>query len=225
MNTASAADIPLMQQLAQGDDLALNQLMARWRDRVAAFLLRMVGDHATAMDLAQETFVRLYTSRRSYQPSAAFSTYLFHIAANLARSHARWKTRHPTVPLTDDDGTLRHDPADTAPAPDKQAALREKTEWVNQAIAALPADLRESLLLFTVEQMSHAEIAITLGCTAKAVEVRIYKARVALKAALAAHAGDYFQNHGGVGSPMTLHPSVAGNLAHIQSQNTRTHPI
>lgn len=183
------ADVVLMQRLAGGEDLALNELMSRWRVRVAAFLLRMVGDHATAMDLAQETFVRLYTSRRGYKPVAAFSTYLFHIAANLARSHARWKGRHPTVPLEDAEGTLAHEAIDPQLSPDDAVALLEKTALVNQAIAALPAELREALLLFTVEDMSHADIARTLGCTAKAIEVRIYRARQALKESLARAAG------------------------------------
>jgi len=181
-------DVALMQQLAKGDDLALNDLMSRWRERVAAFLLRMVGNHATAMDLTQETFVRLYTSRHSYRPSAAFSTYLFHIAANLARSHARWKIRHPTVPLEDEQGNIVHEPVDPQLSPDEAAALHEKTTMVNQAIAALPAGLREALLLFTVEDMSHADIAATLGCTAKAIEVRIYRARQMLREAVAKHA-------------------------------------
>lgn len=181
MPASTDDDISLMQQLTTGNDLALNELMTRWRERVAAFLLRMVGDHATAMDLTQETFVRLYTSRHSYRPTAAFSTYLFHIAANLARSHARWKGRHPTMPLTNEEGTLIHDPVDSQLSPDAAAALREKTALVKNAVAALPADLREALLLFAVEDMSHAEVAASLGCSVKAVEVRIYKARQMLK--------------------------------------------
>lgn len=191
MRASTDDDISLMQQLASGEDVALNELMTRWRERVAAFLLRMVGDHATAMDLTQETFVRLYTSRHSYRAAAAFSTYLFHIAANLARSHARWKGRHPTVPLTNEEGTLIHDPVDSQLSPDDAAALREKTVLVQDAVAALPADLREALLLFTVEDMSHAEVATTLGCTVKAVEVRIYRARQALKKALSSHTHDF----------------------------------
>ena len=178
MDLTHDADVVLMQRLAGGEDLALNELMARWRERVAAFLLRMVGDHATAMDLTQETFVRLYTSRHSYKPVAAFSTYLFHIAANLARSHARWKGRHPTVPMEDEQGELLHEPIDPQLSPDAATVLHEKTTLVNQAIAALPADLREALLLFTVEDMSHADIAATLGCSAKAVERRFNASRL-----------------------------------------------
>jgi len=188
MDFTRDSDVELMQRLADGEDLALNELMSRWRERVAAFLLRMVGDHATAMDLTQETFIRLYTSRHRSQPAAAFSTYLFHIAANLARSQARWKKRHPTVPMDDEQGNLVYEAVDRQLPPDEVAALNEKTALVNRAIAALPLDLREALLLFTVEEMSQAEIAKTLGCTAKAVEVRIYRARQALREALAREA-------------------------------------
>ena len=180
-----ATDVLLMHQLSEGDDLALNELMSRWRERVAAYLLRMVGNHATAMDLTQETFVRLYASRQRYRPTAAFSTYLFHIATNLARNHARWKGRHPTVPLTDEEGTVIHEPVDSQVSPDDAAALREQVALVKNAIAALPTDLREAVLLFTIEDMSHTEVATVLGCSAKAVEVRIYRARQALREALA----------------------------------------
>jgi RNA polymerase sigma-70 factor (ECF subfamily) len=78
-----------------------------------------------------------------------------------------------------------NEPVDPHLSPDDAAALHEKTVMVNTAVAALPADLREALLLFTVEDMSQADIAATLGCSAKAVEVRVYRARQALKDALA----------------------------------------
>jgi RNA polymerase sigma-70 factor (ECF subfamily) len=177
-------DIALMAQLAGGDDLALNALMARWKERVGTFLFRMTGNRETALDLTQETFVRLYSSRLKYKPTAAFSTYLFHIAANLARTHARWKSRHPTVPLLDEEGSPLHEPADPRLTPDAAAAWRDQAVAVQRAIDALPADLRQALLLFTLEDMSHAQIGGILGCSAKAAELRIYRARLALKEAL-----------------------------------------
>jgi len=185
MDPGLDTDIALMLRLAGGEDLALNDLISRWRDRLAAFLLRMVGDHATAMDLTQETFVRLYTSRKTYKPTAAFSTYLFHIAANLARTQARWRKRHPTVPMEDESGEIRHEAVDSLPSPDESADLHERADLVNRAIAALPEDQREALLLFTVEGMSQAEVASALGCSPKAVEVRVYRARQILREALA----------------------------------------
>jgi RNA polymerase sigma-70 factor (ECF subfamily) len=179
-------DFALMERLGAGNDLALNAIMSRWKERIGAFLLRMTGDHETALDLTQETFVRLYANRYKYKPSAAFSTFLFHIAANLARSHARWKGRHPSVPLHDSDGTMIHDPPDPAPAPDFKADLADRTRAVQKAIDALPDDLRQALLLFTLEDMSHAQIAQVMGCSEKAAEVKIYRARQSLKAAMAA---------------------------------------
>lgn len=177
------ADIVAMQRLAAGDDLALNDLMQRWKDKVAAFLLRMTGSSTAAVDLAQETFVKLYQSRFRYRPTAAFPTYLFSIAANLARNHARWKQRHPTVSIDDEDVRVPEN-AETRPGPDEQLEHNEQMQRVEKALADLPADLREAMLLFTYEDMGYAEIAAAVGCTAKAVETRIYRARQILRAVL-----------------------------------------
>lgn len=179
-------DFTLMGRLKDGDDLALNAIMRRWRERIGFFLYRLTADHETALDLTQETFVRLYNSRHKYQPSAAFSTYLFHIASNLARTHARWKARHPTVPLQDGDGTMVDDPVDGRPAPDACAELKDKAAIMSRALAQLPDDLRQPLLLAALEQMSHLEISRVLGCSEKAVEVRIYRARQKLREAMSA---------------------------------------
>ena len=181
------ADIAAMKRLAEGDDIALNGIMQRWQDRLAAFLYRLTGNHEAAVDLAQETFVRLYQSRARYEPSASFSTYLFRIAANLARNHARWRKRHPTVSMEDEDQAFKQVP-ETSAGPDETAGHREELQRVEKAIAALPHDLREAILLFTYEEMSQGDIAHALDCSIKAVETRIYRARQMLKAALAATA-------------------------------------
>lgn len=182
-DTPPDADIADMQRLAAGDDLALNSLMERWKDKVAAFLLRMTGNAATATDLAQETFVKLYQSRTRYRPTAPFPTYLFHIAANLARNHARWRQRHPTVSIDNEDDHVP-ERVETQPGPAEQMERNEQMQRVEAALAALPADLREAMLLFTYQDMSYAEIAAAVGCSSKAVETRIYRARQLLRAAL-----------------------------------------
>jgi len=179
-------DTELMARLAAGDDLALNTLMQRWGDRVTAFLLRTTGRREVALDLAQEAFVKLYRARDRYRPTANFSTYLFAIASNLARNHARWQARHPTVSL-DDEGFHNSpreamDPQDT---PDASALAREKLCAVREAFAALPSDIREPMTLLVHEGMSYADIASVLGCSVKAVENRIYRARQVLRERLA----------------------------------------
>lgn len=177
------ADILAMQRLAAGDDLALNEIMHRWRDKVAAFLKRMTGDPDAAVDLAQETFVRLYQSCGSYTPTAAFPTYLFRIAANLARNHQRWRRRHPTVSLEEEEGAAGETAGDQS-SPDAEMQSGERLRAVEAAIAVLPPELREALLLFTYEDMSYAEIASTARRSVKTVEMRIYRARQMLKALL-----------------------------------------
>ncbi len=179
-----APDSELMSRLAAGDDLALSELMRRWSARVSAFLYRMTGRRDTAVDLAQETFVKLYQARFRYKPQGNFSTYLFAIAANLARNNGRWMVRHPTISLdaTDADGAENFpEPADLRQTPAEAALARDQTAAVNRAILALPLDLREAITLFIHEDFGYAEIAELTGCSSKAVETRIYRARQILK--------------------------------------------
>lgn len=178
------SDPELMSRLAGGDDLALNVLMDRWSGRVAAFLHRMTGNRDTAVDLAQETFVKLYQARERYRPSGNFSSYLFGIAANLARNHARWVARHPTLSLdatADDGGATVPEVSDPDHTPLEAAQAREKTRAIQQALLRLPPDLREAMTLFIYEGMGYAEIAAVGQCSPKAVETRIYRARQLLR--------------------------------------------
>lgn len=178
------SDSELMSRLAAGDDLALNVLMDRWSTRVSSFLFRMTGQRDIALDLAQETFVKLYQARGRYKPQGGFSTWLFAIAANLARNHARWKRRHPTVSMeeTSNGGLDCHEEtAHDGRTPGELAQARETAAAVNRAVLELPHELREALTLFVHEGLGYSEIANLAGCSEKAVETRIYRARQILK--------------------------------------------
>ncbi len=173
-------DAELMRQLAEGEDLALNRLMDTWSPPLISYLTRHTGSHATACDLAQETFVRVHRHRFQYRAAQKFSTWLFTIATNLARNHARWRARHPEA-LTEP-GALRELPlASPAATPAEQAAVNERLAAVQQAVAELPPDLREVLILSVWHSMTHAEIARVQGTSEKAVELRLYRARKLLR--------------------------------------------
>lgn len=176
-------DVELMAILATGNDAALGEIMQRWQDRVATFLYRATSSSHAAADLTQETFVKLYQARNRYKPSASFSTYLFSIAANLARNHSRWHTRHPTVAL-EEDGTadsVLSELAEPGQNPEEAAVSAESLQKVQRAFGSLPGDLREAMSLFVYEDMGYAEIAAVAGCSPKAAETRIYRARQILK--------------------------------------------
>ena len=179
------SDEALMAALAAGDLPALDQLMLRWQRPLHAFLYRHLLNEADALDLAQDTFVRLYRHRENYRPGARFTTWMFQIALNLARDHARKRERRRTDSLEAAPAAATAGLAAPGSAPDTAARRAEEVAAVRAAIAALPDDLREVLVLFEYEDRSHAEIAEILGATPKAVETRLYRARDKLRAALA----------------------------------------
>ena len=181
-------DVQCMNRLKAGDDLALNDIMARWQTPLVSFILRYTGNEADARDLAQETFVRVYESRDRYQPGAKFSTWLYTIATNLCRNLARWRQRHPTVPLhgsgRDDDPGLENTLAAADSTPADHAALADLASAVRAAVQMLPHDLKTTVLLFEYQELGYDEIAVALACSPKAVETRLYRARKILREAL-----------------------------------------
>ncbi len=169
-------DEALASALCHGDDSALDTLMLRWQVPLRGFLYRHLQNEADALDFAQETFVRIYKHRTHYRPGARFSTWMFQIALNLCRDHARRRTRRPLVALDDvpESIDLRDDPKAATLAAERIAAVRE-------AIASLPDPLRAPLVLFEYEDKSHAEIAAIIHATPKAVETRLARARDLLR--------------------------------------------
>jgi RNA polymerase sigma-70 factor, ECF subfamily len=176
-----------MARLNAGHDSALNALMDRHGERLFHYLLRQINSESDAADLAQETFVRVYHHRARFDPAQKFSTWLYAIATNLLRDRFRWQKRHPQVSLhaeRDEAASLLETLPDPAASPGEQLSSRERAGEVRVAIAALPEDLRSPLLLFEYECLSHAEIGAVLGCSAKAVETRLYRARNLLRKSL-----------------------------------------
>ena len=174
MNEADA-DSADMRALQAGDSAALDRLMARWQVRLRAYLLRHLTTQSDALDLAQETFVRIFQHRDRFDASRRFSTWMFQIALNLLRDHGRYRQRRPTTSLDEaPESTDWHTPKHQAEKSEIAAAVRD-------AIGALPSNLREVIVLFEFEHLSHAEIAEVVGASPKAVETRLYRARENLR--------------------------------------------
>lgn len=183
-----ALDRADMARLAGGHDGALNDLMERHATPVFRFLCRMLANEDDANDLAQETFVRVFRSRDSFKPGAKFSTWLFTIAANLARNHLRWRARHPNVSLDAVSPETEQSLGDTLPAPsDAPSDDLESTERaaaVCAAVARLPDEMRETLVLVEWEEKAVAEAAAILNVPTRTIESRLYRARGILREGL-----------------------------------------
>ena len=177
-----------MARLAGGHAAALNHLMDRHAPRLFHYLVRSLQNQDDAADLAQETFARVYQNRDRFDPRRKFSTWLYAIATNLVRDRYRWRTRHPQVSLNAENGQTDASLKDTLRAvdlaPDGALEARERADAVRQAVAALPLELRQPLVLAVYEGRSQAEIGKILDCSAKAVETRLYRARQRLRESL-----------------------------------------
>ncbi len=178
-----------MARLAAGQETALNELMDRHAAKLFHYLVRSLQDEDDAADLAQETFVRVYQNRVKFNPTQQFTTWLSAIASNLVRDRYRWRSRHPQVSLDaenqETEANLKHNLSSAEAAPDEQMQTAERGPTVRKAVAALPVELRQPLILAVYEGLPQAEIAGILNCSIKAVETRIYRARQQLRAGLA----------------------------------------
>jgi RNA polymerase sigma factor (sigma-70 family) len=182
-------DLARMARLIDGDDSALNQLMERWQKPLLSFILRYVGNHADAIELSEETFVRVYQNRSRFNFKSKFSTWLLAIATNLCRHHARWRRRHPAISLDEtastDEAYDRYLSISAEETPSGLAERSELAKLVRDEIDRLPHHLKTAIILFEYENFSYDEIGGILGCTSKAVETRLYRVRKLLAKRLA----------------------------------------
>ncbi len=188
LSTADEQDARDMARLAGGHGPALNELMERHGQKLFHFLVRSLQNEEDAADLAQETFARVYQNRERFDPTQRFTTWLYSIASNLVRDRYRWRSRHPQVSLEAESEKAGTDLKDNLPsadrAPDQTLQLAERAAAVRKAVAGLPEELRQPLILAVYQELPQAEIATILNCSVKAVETRIYRARQQLRASL-----------------------------------------
>jgi RNA polymerase sigma-70 factor, ECF subfamily len=177
-------DAELMLRLKNGEDLILNELMTRWQQPLVGFIYRYIGHETDALDLAQETFARVYETRHRYTVRGKFSTWLFTIAANLCRNYLRWRQRRSESPLINP-GSKETSPPESArsvdDSPDEAAMRSEAVALVRATVDELPHDLKTVILLFEYESFSYVEISSVLGCSIKAAEMKLYRARQFLR--------------------------------------------
>jgi RNA polymerase sigma-70 factor (ECF subfamily) len=179
-------DAALMARVRAGDEAAFAELMSRWELPVKRLVARIVFNLGEAEELAQETMVRVWQQREKFREGAAVRPWIFAIAANLARNRLRWWRRRPTVSLQEWSETEGEGRGAGGDGKEGAGGLerKERAAAVRDAVAALPVELREVIVLFEYEEMSQAEIAATLGCSVKAVESRVARAKEKLRAAL-----------------------------------------
>ncbi|HXW61417.1 MAG TPA: sigma-70 family RNA polymerase sigma factor [Candidatus Acidoferrales bacterium] len=183
------SDVQLMLDVKGGDNSSFDFLLVKYRSPLVNFLYRMVRDRATAEDLAQDVFLRVYRARKQYIPSAKFTTWLFRIATNAALNSVR-DNRHQKMevsldaPVRDEESAPRELPARETRI-DEHLLERDRAEFIQRAIASLPEKQRAAVLLHKYEEMDYAEIAKVLDCTDAALKSLLFRAYENLRIQLA----------------------------------------
>jgi RNA polymerase sigma-70 factor (ECF subfamily) len=174
----SASDAELVAGSLKGEDAAFTILMPRYKERLYRFIRRYVGDRDEAYDVLQESFLAAWNALERYDAEKSFSAWLYRIALNKCRDWSRrrlvrkWLTH--SDPIDDEAGLAL---VDNQLLPDAAQEERQQLSRLDNAIAALPKALKEPLVLTVFDGCSHEEAAAILKMTAKAVEVRVYRAR------------------------------------------------
>jgi RNA polymerase sigma-70 factor, ECF subfamily len=199
------SDVDLMLDVKAGDAESFDLLLHKYRSPLVNFLGRMVHDRATAEDLAQEVFLRVYRARKQYTPSAKFTTWLFRIATNLALNSLR-DSRHQRSEVSID-----APPSDEDAMPmelraremriDEHMIERDRTVFIRRAIASLPEKQRAAVLLHKYEEMEYGEIAKILDCSESALKSLLFRAYEALRVELAPLVSQPVADQAGQGRP------------------------
>ena len=180
-------DLPLIEALQAGDDSALNELIHRHREPLFHFVFRYLRDETAARDVVQETFVRVYFKAAKFTPKSAVKTWIYTIALNLCRDRARrLAKRRGDVSLDAPVGANAAplEAPDNAPIPSARAIQADRFAALQRAVDELPQKLKEALILFSIEERSQKEVAEILETTPKTIELRVYHAKIQLRAAL-----------------------------------------
>lgn len=188
------SDHALLVATRTGDEAAFAELVGRYRNQITSYIYRMTNDYDGAVDMAQETFVRVYQAAERYQTSYAFSTYIYRIATNLAISELRKRKRRRLVSLTgffqptaEGAEAREFNPPDMGPLQDAVLVDAERRTAVARAIATLPEKYRAPLVLRDVEGKSYDEIARILETSEGTIKSRISRARSLLRDKLRAY--------------------------------------
>lgn len=177
----------LVERVQKGDKRAFDLLVGKYQHKIVSLISRYVSDHAEALDVAQEAFIKAYRAIGRFRGDSAFYTWMYRIAINTAKNHLVSQSRRP--PSSDIDAQdAEQFQVDTRlkdrSSPEHELLKEEIERTIHEAIDALPDDLRVAITLREMEGMSYEDIATTMDCPIGTVRSRIFRAREAIDSRL-----------------------------------------
>jgi len=192
-------DIKLVELASRGDGGAFERLVLRHQNSVYSQALRITGDRQDAQDVAQDVFIRIYRSLSSFKGDCAFSTWVYRVCSNMCIDFMRKNRKNAALSLavieTDDGGEIELDIPDLSDSPHERYETTERMEILERCLSALPADMREILILREIQGLNYQEIADSLMLEEGTVKSRLSRARKRLCALLLDSHGNIFSSY------------------------------
>ncbi|MEW6204131.1 MAG: RNA polymerase sigma factor RpoE [Pseudomonadota bacterium] len=186
MSSDKDDDLLIVQRVQAGDKLAFNLLVNKYHRRVARLLTRMVRNQEDIEDVVQETFIKAYRAIGNFRGDSAFYTWIYRIAINTAKNLLVTQGRRPSTLKESNDGdseTFEDNAAlSNIDTPESLYQTKQIGEAVNEAMAALPEELRSAIVMREIDGLSYEEIAVAMDCPIGTVRSRIFRARESIAA-------------------------------------------
>jgi RNA polymerase sigma-70 factor, ECF subfamily len=176
-----ATDEDLVEAFQGGDTAVFDILVQRWDRKIQGAIYRFVGASEDARDLCQEAFLRAYRGLRTFKKDARFSSWLYQIALNVCRDRLRRRRGRTLVSLDELDESGQEAAVLPGPSPLDLAEARDISDRVARAVASLPDEQREVIVLKEYQGLTFAEIADVLGVPLSTVKTRLYRGLVQLR--------------------------------------------
>ena len=181
-DTRRFTDEELIARFQQGDAYSFDEIVRRYQDRLLNFVYRFLGRYDEAEDIVQDTFLKVYRNKEAYQNIARFSTWIYTIAGNLAKTELRKRKRRKLFSL----GHLGVEDRDyeipsTAQSPEALADSALQEEAIQRAIQSLPEKFRTVIILRDIQELSYEEISKIVGIPLGTVKSRVNRARLKLQ--------------------------------------------
>jgi RNA polymerase sigma-70 factor (ECF subfamily) len=183
----TSGDQLLVERAQRGDRHAFDLLVLKYQQKIVSLIMRYVRDPAEALDVSQEAFVKAYRALPGFRGDSAFYTWLYRIAINTAKNYLVNLQRKPvdyTLDRQGEDHAERSGYLRDEETPEGMAMQEQLRDAVEQAIAALPEELRTAIMLREIEGLSYEDIAIAMDCPVGTVRSRIFRARDAIDVAI-----------------------------------------
>ena len=178
-----STDKELVKRVQKGEKGAFDLLVLKYEHKIVNLVMRYVRDPELSLDITQEAFIKAYRALPRFRGDSAFYTWLYRIAVNTAKNHLAAQRRRPMdieLDLQDPEQYGLHAKLKESDTPEGLALSQELQDTLERAIAALPDDLRQAIILRELDGMSYEEIAQTMECPVGTVRSRIFRARDAI---------------------------------------------